>query len=85
MSILANVISGCCVLAAWKTGANIRQGPHQEAHQSTSVIPGLVTVSSNVSLVSAMGLMLFLTSGLGSTYPHRYNGRRGALFRLPCT
>ena len=26
-------------------GANIRHGPHQEAHQSTSVIPGLVTVA----------------------------------------
>ena len=57
MSILPNVISGCCVLAAWKTGANIRHGPHQEAHQSTSVIPGLVTVSSNVPLVSAVVVM----------------------------
>ena len=58
VSILPNVISGCFSLAAWKTGANIRHGPHQEAHQSTRVIPGLVTVSSNVSLVSVMVLIL---------------------------
>ena len=54
-------MSGCCSLAAWKTGANLRHGPHQEAHQSTRVIPSLVTVSSNVSLVSTMVLTLFLT------------------------
>ena len=62
VSILPNVMSGCCLLAAWNTGANIRHGPHQEAHQSTRVIPGWVTVSSNVSLVSAMVLMISLTS-----------------------
>ena len=72
MSILPNVMSGCCLLAAWKTGANIRHGPHQEAHQSTRVIPGLVTVSSNVSLVSAMVVMLSLTFPIRLTYiPHR--------------
>ena len=59
VSTLPKVMSGCWSLAAWKTGANIRHGPHQEAHQSTSVIPGFVTVSSNVSMVSAMVLMLF--------------------------
>jgi hypothetical protein len=61
VSTLPNVMSGCCPLASWKTGANLRHGPHQEAHQSTRVIPSLVTVSSNVSLVSAMVLMPFLT------------------------
>jgi hypothetical protein len=62
VSTLPKVMSGCCLLAAWKTGANIRHGPHQEAHQSTSVIPGLVTVSSNVSLVSATVDMICLFS-----------------------
>ena len=58
VSISPNVMSGCCSLAAAKTGANLRHGPHQDAHQSTRVIPGLVTVSSNVSMVSATVLML---------------------------
>ena len=75
VSILPNVMSVCCSLAAWKTGANIRHGPHQEAHQSTSVIPGFVTVSSNVSLVSAMVLMLFPASGKSRSYtPTRITG-----------
>ena len=65
VSILPKVMSGCCLLAAWKTGANIRHGPHHEAHQSTRVIPGLVTVFSNVSLVSAMVPMSLLTSRFG--------------------
>ena len=71
VSILPNVMSGCCLLAAWKTGANIRHGPHQEAHQSTRVIPGLVTVSSNVSLVSAMVVMLSLTFPILPNIPQR--------------
>ena len=57
VSILPNVISGCLSLAAWKTGANIRHGPHQDAHQSISVIPGRKTTSSNVSEVSATVLI----------------------------
>ena len=60
VSILPNVMSGCFSLAAWKTGANIRHGPHQVAHQSMSVIPGLVTVSSNLSLVTATVFIFFL-------------------------
>src|ERR1039457_4238848 len=36
VSTLPNVMSGCFSLAAWKTGANIRHGPHQDAHQSMS-------------------------------------------------
>ena len=82
VSILPNVMSGCCSLAAAKTGANIRHGPHQEAHQSTSVIPGLVTVSSNVSLVSAMVLMLFPAfRKIEVIYPHPYNQRCQTIFR----
>ena len=57
VSTLPNVMSGCLLAGGRKTGANIRHGPHQDAHQSTSVIPGLVTVSSNVSSVSATVLI----------------------------
>ncbi len=59
VSTLPNVMSECWSLAASNMGANIRQGPHQEAHQSTRVIPGRVTVSLNVSAVSATVLMFF--------------------------
>ena len=48
----------CVSLAASKIGANIWHGPHQDAHQSTRVIPGRMTVSSNVSSVSATVLIL---------------------------
>ena len=58
VSTLPNVMSGCLSAAAAKTGANIRHGPHQDAHQSTSVIPSRMTVSSNVSSVSATVLIL---------------------------
>src|SRR5262249_13234064 len=60
VSIFPNVMSSCFSLAAWKTGANIRHGPHHDAHQSTRVIPGLVTVSSNVFSVSAIVLISLL-------------------------
>ena len=82
VSILPKVMSGCCSLAASKTGANIRHGPHQEAHQSTRVIPGLVTVSSNVSSVSAMVLMTLPHGGiLPYRYPYPYNAEGRRVFR----
>src|SRR5450755_4558866 len=69
VSTLPNVMSGCFSLAAWKTGANIRHGPHQDAHQSISVIPGPVTVSSNVSSVTATVLIFVLRLADGRYTP----------------
>src|SRR6202012_244988 len=57
VSILPNRTSGCSSLAAWKTGANWRHGPHHSAHQSTRVMPSWVTVFSKVSFVSSIVLM----------------------------
>ena len=57
VSILPNRTSGCSSLAAENTGPNCLHGPHHSAHQSTSVMPGWVTVSSKVSLVSSIVLM----------------------------
>ena len=55
---LPKVMSACRSLAASKTGANIRHGPHQDAHQSTKVMPSVETVLSKVSLVKATVLIL---------------------------
>ena len=65
VSILPNVMSLWVSLAASKIGPNIRQGPHQDAHQSTSVMPSLVTTSSNVSSVSATVLIFAPSAVLG--------------------
>src|SRR6185437_3862336 len=69
VSTLPKVMSGCCSLAASKTGANIRHGPHQDAHQSTRVIPGPVTVSAKESLVSATVLIFSSFVVLGALIP----------------
>ena len=80
VSTLPNVMSGCCPLAAWNTGANIRHGPHQDAHQSISVIPGLVTVSSNVSSVSATVLIFAPSASCCLIYPYGYTAVRWGAF-----
>src|ERR1700748_3399845 len=59
VSILPKRTSGWSSLAAWNTGPNCLHGPHHSAHQSTSVMPGWVTVSSKVSWVSSIVLMGF--------------------------
>src|SRR3954454_22892842 len=75
-------MSACFSLAFSNTGANIRHGPHQAAHQSTRVIPSAATVSWKLSLVRvvvAIGKFSFHTrrterrgpSPPFPTHPHR--------------
>jgi hypothetical protein len=49
VSILPNTMSPCCSAAASKTGANMRHGPHHDAHQSTNTISLSLIVDSKVS------------------------------------
>src|SRR5215207_2154895 len=58
-------MSGWLRLACSYTGAKRRHGPHQPAQKSTSTIPPLVTVCSNVSLVNAtVAMSVSLSSGV---------------------
>lgn len=49
VSTLPQVMSGCASAAASKTGVNARHGAHQEAHQSSTTMPGLLTMDSKFS------------------------------------
>lgn len=60
VSTLPKTMSECFSAAFSKTGANIRHGPHQEAHQSTSRMSLSLTAASKLSAVRltvAMGLL----------------------------
>src|SRR5690625_542820 len=65
VSTLPKVMSVWFCDALSYTGANCLHGPHQSAHQSTSVIPSAVTVSSKVSLLRCTVLTV-LVLALGS-------------------
>lgn len=62
-------MSGLSSAADSKTGAKLRQGPHQEAQKSTRTMPSPVTVVSKLSLVSSIVLMVEPTVATLRVFP----------------
>src|SRR4051794_37067983 len=68
VSTFANLMSGCCSEDCSKTGANWRQGPHQDAQKSMSTVPS-ATVSLWFSRVRVEVAMLDSTAPPLMTFP----------------